>query len=47
MPTKILTNFLRENCPDSNLQKIISAIARAGKFVAHAIRTGDLGAAGT
>ncbi len=47
MPPKLLNNFLEKENIDPDLSKLLFSIARAGKFVAHAIRTGDLGLAGT
>jgi len=47
MPTQILNNFLLQKGIDKDLQIVLSAIARAGKYVCHAIETGDLGLAGT
>lgn len=47
MPPKLLNHYLEQNKVNKKLADLLFSIARAGKFVAHAIRTGDLGLAGT
>lgn len=42
-----LHKFLYQSSCDEGLRHVIMKIARASKYVAHAIRTGDLGKAGT
>jgi len=47
MPPRLLNHYLKTNKVDPDLTELLFTIARAGKFVAHAIRTGDLGLAGS
>lgn len=47
MPPGLLNNYLEQQKIEKSLAEVLFTIARAGKFVAHAIRTGDLGQAGT
>ncbi|MCT4592277.1 MAG: fructose-1,6-bisphosphatase [Candidatus Gracilibacteria bacterium] len=47
MPLRLLNHFLSKEGFDKDLTRILFTIAHAGKYVAHAIRTGDLGLAGT
>lgn len=47
MPQRLLNRFLEKEGVEKELAELLGAIARAGKYVAHALRTGDLGLAGT
>lgn len=47
MPHPLLDTFLKNSPIDDDLGRVIFTIARAGKYVAHSIREGELGKAGS